>query len=148
MSAQIVIRMWKDVRNGLISEVEKIPDDQFSFRATPETRSIAEVIHHVDRSAKDPRRRDVPRRQRLSGGSRLPITRKNMRRAYEMRVDKQALVELLRSSMEDAAPCIRSYAEKWDEPMAALDGQDHHERRDTDVCGESRDVSPRPAHRL
>ena len=34
MSAQIAMKAWKDVRNGLIEEIENVPDDQMSFRAT------------------------------------------------------------------------------------------------------------------
>ena len=58
MSAEVVIGIWKDVRTGLINEVEKIPDDQFSFRATPETRSIAEILQHLQG---DKAKRAIPR---------------------------------------------------------------------------------------
>jgi len=47
MSAETAMKSWKDVRNGLIEEVEKIPDDQMEFRATPDTRSVAELLQHV-----------------------------------------------------------------------------------------------------
>ena len=47
MSVDMLINTWKEFRKGLIAEVEQIPEDQFSFRATPDTRSIAEVIQHI-----------------------------------------------------------------------------------------------------
>jgi hypothetical protein len=39
MSIDGLIESWKDTRNGLIEEAAQIPADQFSFRATPETRN-------------------------------------------------------------------------------------------------------------
>ena len=50
MSAEALIKLWKECRLGLISEVEKIPADQFNFKATPETRSIAELLQHIIQS--------------------------------------------------------------------------------------------------
>ena len=37
MSAETIIALWKDARGGLIQEVERIPEEKFSFRATPDT---------------------------------------------------------------------------------------------------------------
>src|SRR5438874_496137 len=42
-----ICRQWQDVRNGLIKEVELIPEEQLQFRATPETRSVIEILHHI-----------------------------------------------------------------------------------------------------
>ncbi len=47
MSADMLVETWKDFRKGLIAEVEQIPEDKFDFRATPETRSIAELLQHI-----------------------------------------------------------------------------------------------------
>ena len=41
------LEAWSDVRNGLIEELENIPDDRFDFRPTPETRSVAELTQHI-----------------------------------------------------------------------------------------------------
>jgi uncharacterized damage-inducible protein DinB len=38
---------WRDVRQGLIEEVENIPEDRFDFRPTPEVKSVAELIEHI-----------------------------------------------------------------------------------------------------
>ena len=42
-----IFEQWQDVRNGLIKEVELIPEEQFGFRATPETRSVLELVQHI-----------------------------------------------------------------------------------------------------
>lgn len=41
------LEAWSDVREGLIAEVENIPEDQFDFRPTPEVRSVRELIQHI-----------------------------------------------------------------------------------------------------
>ena len=38
---------WYEVRRGLIHEAKALPPARFSFKATLETRSVAEVLQHV-----------------------------------------------------------------------------------------------------
>jgi uncharacterized damage-inducible protein DinB len=38
---------WYTIRRGLIREVSNIPQTRLTFRATLETRSIMDIIHHV-----------------------------------------------------------------------------------------------------
>ncbi|HEX2271270.1 MAG TPA: DinB family protein [Pyrinomonadaceae bacterium] len=122
MSAETIIGMWKDVRNGLIAEVEKIPEDQFSFRATPETRSIAEVLHHIIEVQKilvgETCREDSNiRRQSFADHT------KEYASGVRDAAGKQAIIDVLRRSLEEAEPCIRSYAEKLDDTTTSLDGR-------------------------
>jgi len=123
MSAQTIIGIWKDVRNGLISEVEKIPEDQFSFRATPETRSIAEVIQHIIESQKilvAESCRDEANIRRQSFADHYKEHALGVRDVAE----KQALLDLLRSSMGESEECIQGLSEKWNEPMIGIDGRE------------------------
>jgi hypothetical protein len=106
MSADAIIKLWKDARNGLIQEVEKIPDDQMSFRATPETRTIAETC----REDSNIRRQSFADHTKEYAPGVRDVT------------DKQGIIDLLRSSMETAEGCIRSFGEKLDEPMSSIDG--------------------------
>ena len=41
------LEAWSDVRQGLIEELENIPDNRFDFRPTPDTRSVAELTQHI-----------------------------------------------------------------------------------------------------
>jgi len=41
------LESWRDVRRGLIEEVESIPADRFDFRPTPEVRSVTELLQHI-----------------------------------------------------------------------------------------------------
>jgi len=38
---------WRYAREGVIAELENIPDQSFTFRPTPETRSVAELARHI-----------------------------------------------------------------------------------------------------
>ena len=122
MSAETIVALWKDARGGLIDEVQKIPEDQFSFRATPDTRSIAEVLQHV-----------ISAQKMLVGETCRPDTNL-MRQSFAAHTeeygrgvnevtDKNGLIELLRSSMDDAETRINSHGDKLDESMIGFNGQ-------------------------
>ena len=122
MSAEMITGLWKDARGGLIKEIEKIPEDQFSFRATPDTRTVAEIIQHI-----------VSTQKIIVGEACRPDT--NLRRQsfaahaneYAPSVgdvsDKNGLLELLRTSMDDAAAQINAYGANLGESMTSLMGQ-------------------------
>ena len=122
MSVDMMVNTWKEFRKGLIAEVEQIPEDKFSFRATAETRSIAELLQHV-----------VEVQKMLIGeASRADA---NMRRqsfadhvqeyAPEVKAvtDKNGLLELLRSSMEVCEASLRSNDDLMNGEMGGIDGK-------------------------
>ena len=122
MSAETIIALWKDARGGLIEEVERIPEDQFSFRATPDTRSVAEVLQHI-----------ISAQKMLVGESCRPDANL-MRQSFADHTkeygagvndvtDKNGLIQLLRSTMDEAATCISSYGDKLDETMMGMTGK-------------------------
>ena len=122
MSVDRLIDSWKEVRNGLIEEALLVPAEQFSFRATPETRSVAELLQHI-----------VETQKVLVGETCRPDTdlmRQSVPEhieAYAPEVksiqDKNGLLELLRSSMDVAEATARSYADKLGETMQRFDGK-------------------------
>jgi len=42
-----VIEAWEGTRDGVISEVENIPDGKFDFRPTKDNRTAAELVLHI-----------------------------------------------------------------------------------------------------
>ncbi len=38
---------WRDVRLGLIEEVENIPEDRIDFRPAPEVKNVTELVQHI-----------------------------------------------------------------------------------------------------
>lgn len=41
------LEAWEDIRDGLIAEVDNVPEDRFSFRPAPDMRTVAELVRHV-----------------------------------------------------------------------------------------------------
>ena len=122
MSVDMLVNTWKEFRKGLIAEVEQIPDDKFDFRATPETRTIAELLQHV-----------VEVQKMLIGEA--GHAEANLRRqsfadhvkeyAPEVKTvtDKNGLLEMLRTSMEVCEASIRSNNDLMQGSMGGIDGK-------------------------
>jgi len=122
MSVETLIGLWKNTRTGFIHELERIPEDQLSFRATPETRSVLELTHHVigaqiffvgETCRPDPNilRRPFNEHTKAYGEGVDNVT------------DKAGLIELLRSTMDDAEKNLASYGDRLNESMTGLDGK-------------------------
>jgi uncharacterized damage-inducible protein DinB len=122
MSADSLIALWKDVRSGLIQEAERIPADQYSFRATGETRSVAEVLQHIIQS------------ERFLIGETCREDCNLMRQSFADHIkeygagvanvsDKEELLALLQSSMEQSMATLESFKDKLDDSMTRFDGR-------------------------
>jgi uncharacterized damage-inducible protein DinB len=122
MSAETIIALWKVTRDGLIDEVEKIPEDQFSFRATPETRSVAELIQHIVESQKILVAESCREEANIRRQSFADHYKEHASGVRDV-ADKQGLTDLLRSSMDAAESAIRTHGHKWDQTMIGLDGK-------------------------
>jgi uncharacterized damage-inducible protein DinB len=105
-----VLEGWRDVREGLIDEVENIPEDRFDFRPTPEVMSVAEMVQHIlevalmmtgelTRPDTDFRRAPWPELLDMYAGPVRDAT------------TKPKLVGLLRSSMDEAEGKFRAAGE-------------------------------------
>ncbi len=95
------LESWRDVREGLIGEVQNIPAHKFDFRPTPEVRSVKELVQHIlevammmtgelTRPDTDLRRAPFPK-----------LLDMYARPAYDAQTKRQ-LVALLRHQMKDA----------------------------------------------
>lgn len=123
MSVDYLISNWKEVRDGFIDEVSQIPADQFSFRATEDTRSLAELLQHVVQTQKvlvGESCRDAPNLMRQSFAAHY------LEYAPEVAgiSDKNGMIELMRSSMELGEATMRSNANKLDGPIRRFDGKE------------------------
>lgn len=122
MSIEPLVSLWKDARTGLIHEVERIPADQFCFKATPETRSVAEILQHI-----------VQVQKALVGEICRPDT--NLQRQSILAhieeyspgvakiLDKEQLIDLLGTSIDDALAKVDEYGDKLNENTARFDGK-------------------------
>ncbi len=122
MSVETLLGLWKNARSGFITEVERVPEDKFTFKPAPETRTVAELIQHV-----------VGAQKFFVGETCRPDTNLGRRpfsehtKAYGEGVDgiddKAQLVEITRTSMDEAEKAIRSNADGLNEMMTGLDGK-------------------------
>ena len=113
------LSQWRDSREGLIREAERIPEDKLDFRATSETRSVLELLYHVIESERmlvgEICRDDTDLRRLLT---KSPDT--------EVRVvtTKNAIIALLRSSLVSSSDQITRFgAESLDQLLTGFDGR-------------------------
>lgn len=123
MSVQNIIDGWKEVRNGLIDEANQIPADQFSFKPAPDSRSVRELLQHMVESQKF-----------LVGEACRPDTNL-MRQSFAENIkqyapgvrdvqDKEALLDLLRATMEESAAKLTAAEDELKNTMKRFDGKE------------------------
>ena len=123
MSIDRLIESWTEVRAGLIKEASQIPEGQFSFRATPDTRSVTEVLQHIVQT------------QKMLVGEACRADTNLGRQSFAAHIaeyapevvavtDKNGLIELLRSSMETSEATIRSCGDGLQNTMQRFDGKE------------------------
>jgi uncharacterized damage-inducible protein DinB len=118
-----VLDAWKEVRAGLIAELSQIPAEQFGFQATPDTRSVSEIVHHILES-QDFLVGEVCRPD--TNFRRMPI--QDLMKSYNPQSrsveGKAPLIELLKTSMETAEARLREFGEDaLKEKMQRIDGK-------------------------
>ena len=113
------LSQWKDAREGLIKEAERIPENKLDFRASAETRSVLEVLYHVIESERmlvgEICRDDTDLRRLLA---QAPDT--------EVRIvtTKNAIIALLGSSLASSSEKVTRFGEeKLDQLLTGFDGQ-------------------------
>jgi uncharacterized damage-inducible protein DinB len=123
MSVENVIESWKEVRSGLIDEANQIPADQFFFQPAPGSRPVNRLLQHLIESQKF-----------LVGEACRPDTNL-LRQSFAEHIkeyapgvsgvdDKDALLELLRVSMDDAADQLSAAAGEMNNMMKRFDGKE------------------------
>jgi uncharacterized damage-inducible protein DinB len=114
------LTQWEDVRNGVVKEVERIPHDKLNFRATPETRSIIELLQHIVES------------ERMLAGE-ICCDDTDLRRLFTRPPDdeakgastKDAVITLLQSSLAATREKVGQFgAEKLEQTMTGLNGKE------------------------
>ena len=123
MSIEGIIGSWKEVRAGLIDEADQIPADKFSFQATPDTRSVAKLLQHI-----------IEAQKLLVGEACRPDTNL-LRQSFADQVksyapgvsevnDKDALLNLLRTSMDKAEKELLGAGDELRNIMKRFDGKE------------------------
>jgi uncharacterized damage-inducible protein DinB len=113
------LSQWRDAREGLIKEVERIPEDKLDYRAAAETRSVLELLYHViesERMLVDEICRDDSDLRRL-------LTRPPDAEVRGM-TTKNAIIPLLRSSLATSHEKVQRFGdEKIEQLILGLNGK-------------------------
>jgi len=123
MAVENVIAGWKEVRSGLIDEAEQIPADKFSFQATPDTRSVAKLLQHIIEA------------QKMLVGEASRTDTNLLRQSFADQVkqyapgvsevnDKDGLLNLLRTSMDEAETALQAAGGELRNTMKRFDGKE------------------------
>ena len=119
---EAICEQWQDVRNGLIKEVELIPAEQMGFKPAPESRSVIELLHHIIET------------QRVLAGE-MCRGNTNFQRGFpalmaefagntKEATTKEAVLELLRSSVEETKAMVVSFGDaSFEQGMTRFDGK-------------------------
>jgi uncharacterized damage-inducible protein DinB len=117
-----ICEQWQDVRDGLIKEVELIPADQMGFKPAPESRTVIELLHHIIET------------QRVLAGE-MCREKTNFQRGFpalmaefagntKEATTREAVLELLRSSLEEAKAMVVSFGDaNFEQGMTRFDGK-------------------------
>src|SRR5919198_5550251 len=116
MSVENIIESWKEVRNGLIDEASQIPADKFSFQPAPDSRSVSRLLQHLVESQKflvgEACRSDT-NLMRASFADNIKTYAPGVRDVNE----KDALLELLRVTMDQSAEKLRTAGDEMKNTM-------------------------------
>jgi len=123
MSIESIIESWKEVRNGLIDEANQIPADKFSFQPATDTRSVRQLLQHLVESQKflvgEACRPDT-NLMRGSFADNLKLYAPGVRDVD----DKDALLNLLRESMDESASKLIAAGDELKNMMKRFDGKE------------------------
>ena len=101
---------WRYAREGVVAELENIPEESFGFRPVPEVRTVAELARHIAESAAVM----VGELTRPDGDftrQSFPEHLKEHAADLDPRQDKDALLALLRGSLETGIARFRETGE-------------------------------------
>lgn len=123
MAVENIIESWTEVRSGLIDEANQIPADKFTFQPAPESRSVRELLQHLIESQKflvgEACRPDT----NLMRGSFAENVKSYAPGVREVN-DKDELLNLLRTTMEESAEKLRGAADEMRNTMKRFDGKE------------------------
>jgi len=123
MAVEKIIESWREVRAGLIDEGSQIPAEEFSFQPVANTRSVRQLLQHLVESQKflvgEACRSDT-NLMRASFAENLKAYAPHVRDV----VEKDALLDLLRKTMDEAAANLTAAADEMNNTMKRFDGKE------------------------
>ena len=104
---------FRTVRKNTVAIAEDLPEDKFSFRAAPDTRSVAELFAHIALAPTFQKQVNIEERRTSMAGFDFPALMQRMHAEEKKPRTKAQLIELLTSSGEEWARLLEGLDEKF-----------------------------------
>jgi uncharacterized damage-inducible protein DinB len=104
---------FRTVRKNTLRIAEEIPEEKYSFRAAPETRSVGELLAHIAVSKSFQEEINVKQKLTTMVGFDFPTLTQRMRGAEKTPRTKAQTIELLQSSGEKWATWLEGVSDDF-----------------------------------
>ena len=104
---------FRTVRKNTLAIAQDIPEDKYSFRAAPETRSVGELFAHIAISPEFQRKINLEERRTNMEGFDFPGLMQRMRAEEKVPRTKAQVIELLTKEGEAWAKSLEGLDEKF-----------------------------------
>lgn len=104
---------FRTVRKNTMQIAEDIPEESYSFRPTPESRSVAELLTHIAMSSKFQEEIHAKQKVTTLAGFNFPAMMQQMAAEEKVHRNKAEIVELLRSRGETWAKWLEGLSDSF-----------------------------------
>jgi uncharacterized damage-inducible protein DinB len=111
--AKELAEAFRTVRKNTVVIAEEIPEQHYSFRAAPETRTVAQTLVHIAAAQKLPEQIHAIERRRTLEGFDFPSLMKRILAEEQTARDKSQIIALLREEGERWAKWLESQSEEF-----------------------------------
>lgn len=104
---------FRTVRKNTILIAEEIPEDKYNFRASPDTRTVAQMLTHIAASQKMPEQIHAIERRKTLEGFDFPALFQRIMAEEQTPRNKTQIIALLRDEGERWAKWLESQSEDF-----------------------------------
>ena len=111
--AKDLAESFRTVRKNTMQIAEEIPDDKFGFQATPETRTVAQLLTHIALGYKFQYQVHAKERRTTLEGFDFPALMQRLGEEEKQPRTKQQILQMLRSNGEEWAGFVGGLSEDF-----------------------------------
>ena len=111
--AKDLAESFRTVRKNTLQIAEEIPEDKFGFRATPETRTVGQLLTHIAISYKFQFQVHAKERRTTLEGFDFPALMQRLGEEEKQPRTKQQILQMLRSNGEEWAGFVGGLSEDF-----------------------------------
>ena len=118
--AKDLAESFRTVRKNTLQIAEEIPEDKFGFRATPETRTVGQLLTHIAISYKFQYQVHAKERRTTLEGFDFPALMQRLGEEEKQPRTKQQILQMLRSNGEEWAGFVGGLSEDFLKERVAM----------------------------